>query len=124
MKAMAAEYLFFVDLDSSLCVTERKARIRQRFPDLLEREICVVVKEIEGWYLAGMDATFARRLLKLDPARCVAITKEEFYAPLRSSRSRLSRSDLALEALEHYSLADAVQRCASLAYIVDQHFTR
>lgn len=47
--------IYVHDLNNSPCITARKEEIAKEFPQLTKNEIAVVVKEIEGWYLAGLS---------------------------------------------------------------------
>ena len=50
-----AEYIYVVDLDNAPCITEKKNIINNKFSSIDLNRVLIVVKEIEGWYLAGAD---------------------------------------------------------------------
>ncbi len=52
---MGAEYIFTADLDSLDCPVDRRRGLVARLKRLSIERIAVVIKEIEGWYLAGTD---------------------------------------------------------------------
>lgn len=50
------------DFDNNVCISKKKIAIKAKFPSLKERDILLVVKEIEGWYLAGLSDQACRRI--------------------------------------------------------------
>jgi len=51
------------DINSAPCVSGRKEeKQEEEFKNVDENEIVIVVKEIEGWYLAGLDEEACKRL--------------------------------------------------------------
>jgi len=76
--SMNANYIFIADIDNSPCKTAKKEELKRRFPNLEQNKIIIVVKEIESWYLAGLDEKACKKLR----IRCFdntdSITKEDF----------------------------------------------
>ncbi len=78
INAMRAEYLFVSDLDESPCVTAKKARLASEFEKLSEDRILIVCKEIESWYLAGLNDEGCRQI-RIPPSYDTdRISKEQF----------------------------------------------
>jgi hypothetical protein len=69
--------LFIADIDSAPCVTVRKQKVRERYPEIEEQEIVVVSKEIESWYLAGITTSGASALKVSPPSSTDYLTKED-----------------------------------------------
>ena len=79
IKAMRAEYLFVSDLDESPCVTAKKERIASEFAKLSEdQRILIVCKEIESWYLAGLNDEGCRQIGIPPSYNTDRISKEQF----------------------------------------------
>ena len=74
-----ADYIFVADMDESPCVTARKERIKSQFKKLSMDRILIVCREIESWYLAGLNDD-ARRQIKIRRRfnKTDSISKEQF----------------------------------------------
>ena len=117
-KAMAADYIYLVDINRAPCVTHRKEQVTRRCRQLDEDRICVVIAEIESWYLAGLDATTCKALAVPDHGATEKITKERFDA-MRPRRFD-SRVDFMVELLKCFSIEVGTQRNRSLRYFVER----
>jgi len=79
VQQMGADYIYVQDLDSAPCVTARKEEaIRLLNKAISVDDIAVVVKEIECWYLCGLDEGCCSRLLGKDLANTENFTKSMF----------------------------------------------
>jgi hypothetical protein len=86
---MGDDYIFTRDLDSSPCVTLCKQRITRKYAAESER-IAVVCKEIECWYLGGLDRIAVQKIgIKRVHANTNELTKEDFDAIIPSKPSRM-----------------------------------
>jgi hypothetical protein len=57
------DYLFFKDIDDATCATRSKGDLQARLQYLVpEDRIVIVIKEIEGWYLAGLTVRASQKL--------------------------------------------------------------
>ncbi len=61
IKKMKADYLFLADLDYEPCITSKKDKIINKKDYLTSDRIIVVCKEIESWYLAGINQADSKR---------------------------------------------------------------
>lgn len=114
-----ANYLFIEDINRSPCVTAKKQALRNRYePRLDENRIIVVVKEIESWYLAGLDNNDCERLgIRIFP-KTDNITKEQFNELIPGTfRSRI---DFMAEVLKRFSLETAKQKNKSFDYFMSR----
>lgn len=55
IKAMGADYIFVIDINNSPCVSSKKQKLQDNLKNIDEDRIIVVIKEIESWYLSGLD---------------------------------------------------------------------
>ncbi len=74
----------------------------------------VVVPEIEGWYLAGLDAEHSARLGIGEPAATDQITKEDFTR--MRPRGLAANREFMLELLDGFSVAAARAQNQSFDY--------
>ena len=110
-----ASYIYVTDLNSSAaCVTAKKADVRDRLSRVQANRIAVVVPEIEGWYLAGLNAEHSARLGIDEPGSTDQITKEDFKE-LRP-RGFDSNREFMLAILDCYSVETARAKNASFDY--------
>lgn len=91
-KKRDAEYIFVADNDKLQCVPKKKAEVQKQYHSIDDKsKILIVVKEMEGWYLAGLDENACERL-GFSPFKTTdKIGKGKFKkARLASSRSRIN----------------------------------
>lgn len=55
IKAMGSDYIYVTDIDHTSCITSKKKKIENSIKGIDINKIIVVIKEIESWYLAGLD---------------------------------------------------------------------
>ena len=106
--------LFIADIDSAPCVTIRKEKLKQRYPEVEDQEIVVVSKEIESWYLAGITTDGASALNVSPPSSTDYLTKQDLDR-LRPPELD-SQLDFLLELLKSFDGAAACKRNKSLAH--------
>jgi len=106
--------LFVADINSAPCVTSRKEKVKEHYQDLKDNEIIVVSREIESWYLAGLNASGASALKVNCPAVTDDFSKLDFNR-LRPDRFN-SEVDFMIELLKHFDPMAASKRNASFAY--------
>lgn len=114
-----ADYLFLSDLDTSPCITERKGHLVNSHKGIIEASRTIVVmREIESWYLAGMDDRVCRRLGVRVPRRTDKVTKEQF-AGLMPRRFN-SAVEFMTEILRCFRIETAKGRNRSFCYLMDK----
>ncbi len=106
--------IFVSDLNAAPCVTTRKEKVRERYPDLNDAEIVIVRREIESWYLAGLSADAAAELKVKRPTSTDGLTKEDLNQ-LRPKRLD-SQLDFLLELLKRFDIEEATRRNKSFEY--------
>lgn len=119
IKAMNADYIYLEDLHGTPCVTSKKGVIRGKLIDIDEERIFIVVKEIEGWYLAGLDTEKAHKLKLRRPRDTNSLTKYHFNRLL--SQNFDSRIDCLIEMLKSFSFKEARRRNVSFQYFLDKN---
>ena len=55
------DYIYVTDINDSPCITAKKQEIQDKLKNIDEDRILVVIKEIESWYLAGLDDTCSKK---------------------------------------------------------------
>ncbi|MGA3238012.1 MAG: hypothetical protein ABSG03_17110 [Bryobacteraceae bacterium] len=117
LRAMAHEgfgHLFIADIDSAPCVTIRKEKVMERYPEIEDQEIGVVSREIESWYLAGITANGASALNISPPSSTDNLTKQDLD---RLTPPQLdSQLDFLLEPLKYFDATTACKRNKSFAH--------
>jgi len=128
---MGADYIVTGDLDQMACFPLARQRIQRDLGcDPVDNTInvpndvvAVVVTEIEGWYLAGLDEQSGNALgMKSVPETTDLITKEQFN-DLIPKRLRRPRNDFMIEILKRFSMDIATQerKNKSLIHFVEKY---
>lgn len=110
----AASYIYMTDLDAAPCVTAKKEDVRGRMKRVEVDRVMVVVPEIEGWYLAGLNAEHSARPGIGELVATDQITKEEFTR--MRPRGFASNREFMLEILDCFSVEAAREKNASFDY--------
>jgi hypothetical protein len=117
----AYDYIFIADIDNSPCKTARKQKLIEKIPNLEQDKIIIVVKEIESWYLAGLDEKACKKLR----IRCFdntdSITKEDFrHIYSNSIHSRRPEIDFYLDIIKNYDIDIAKRKNRTFRYFCDK----
>ena len=120
---MGDRYIFVTDMDDAPCITAKKARLQQEYNEIDQACVLVVRREIESWYLAGLDAKQFRQLRIRNFRNTESVSKEQFN--LQYQRTGFaSRIDLMSEILKVFSLDEARERNNSLRYFIEKYLER
>jgi hypothetical protein len=112
------DYIYVVDIDDSPCVTAKKQQIQEELHEIDLKKIIVVIKEIESWYLAGLESTKARELMFQESSTSTDnITKEHFNRMIPQNSSRIVFMN---ELLENFSLETAKRKNKSFRYFAER----
>lgn len=119
LRDLDAHYFYVTDIDNKPCVTAKKDQVtRELGSSAVDRDkLIVVVKEIESWYLAGLDENVIR---KFKLRTCVStndVTKEQFNRVIPITITRIG---FMLTILENYNLNIAENKNRSLKYLIDK----
>ena len=119
IQAMHADYLFVSDLDTSPCVTARKSHLINTHQRMIDAGRTIIVKrEIESWYLAGIDDRVCRKLGVRVLRRTDGVTKERF-AGLMPRRFN-SAVEFMTEILRCFRVETARGKNRSFCYLMDK----
>ena len=112
IKSMGAEYLLLGDLNAHPCFPSKKEALLQKFKQLDDRRVLIVVREIESWCLAGLADN--NPLGVQVPANTSEFTKERFNDTIPKHLD--SRIDYMLEVLKLFHTSTARGRNPSFHY--------
>ena len=117
IKAMNSDYFFFVDINNLPCVTSKKENIGEEYGEIIDlNKIIVVVREIESWYLAGVNYKNSRGLRIRNLRNTCNITKEQFNSLIPKQFD--SRIDFMIEILKRFSIQTAKKKNKSFGYFM------
>ncbi|MBI5361067.1 MAG: hypothetical protein HZA48_10850 [Planctomycetes bacterium] len=118
--AMNADCIFTADINSARCISEKKQTLKDKFQNIAERNILIIIKEIESWYLSGLSDSVMKKF------RCPAIkatdgiTKEKFNDFFSKSKFD-SRIDFMTEILKNFKTETAKQKNKSFNYFFGKY---
>lgn len=116
VRRMKDDCLVFADIDNEPGVKAKKHILTERFCVLESREIIVIIREIESWYLAGLDEAAERDLSLPHHSSTDDLSKEYFNS--RIPRHFVSRIAFMLEILSRFSAPVACRKNKSFHYFV------
>ncbi|MFW5995892.1 MAG: hypothetical protein ACOCQB_01360 [Halanaerobiaceae bacterium] len=118
VQTMQQDYIYIEDLDDVPTPSRKKKNIIEIFNDLDRERVVIVVKEIEGWYLAGLNRESCECLGLDYLERTDDIYKEDFNEMIpHHFRSRI---DFMQEIIKEFSLKTGVKKNRSLSYFVSK----
>lgn len=110
------DYICVCDIDTTGCYPEKKRSIINKNNLIEEDKIVVVIKEIESWYLAGINNDFLRSIRAgLIDRNCNEITKEIFNNLIPKKMPRVIFMD---KILENYNFNLAKRNNSSFLYFL------
>lgn len=118
INAMRAEYLFVFDMDESLCVTKKKERCASKFEKLSEEHILIVCREIESWYLAGLNDEGCSQIGIPPSYNTDSMSKEQFDGMM--PKKFASRIDFMQEIMKVFDQNTALTRNNSFRYFIQK----
>ncbi len=118
LNSMNADYIFARDINNAPCITSKRDKITRKFNQIPETKIIVVVKEIESWYLAGLDKNTSKKCgIRKKIGTTDNITKEHFNHLIPRN---MPRTDFIQKILENYDVEIAKERCESFGYFLNK----
>ena len=117
INSMKANYICIGDIDEVLCVTSKKERIMDDFDEkITKNKIIIVIKEIESWYLAGLDEKVSKELgIRKKIETTDNIIKEHFNQLIPK---KMPRSVFMRKILENYDVEVAEGKNRSFEYFL------
>ena len=118
INAMNADYIFAGDLNSAPCITFKKGKITNEFNQIAEEKIIIVAKEIESWYLAGLDEKISKKLsIRKKIQFTDTITKEDFNRLIPKSMPRI---EFMQKILDNYNIEIGKKKNSSFGYFLNK----
>lgn len=118
INAMNADYIFTGDLNSAPCITFKKGKITNEYNQIAEDKIIIVAKEIESWYLAGLDENTSKKLSIRKKIRSTdTITKEDFNRLIPKSMPRI---EFMRKILDNYNIEIGKEKNSSFGYFLNK----
>ncbi|SIQ39990.1 hypothetical protein [Halanaerobium kushneri] len=118
INSMEADYFLVGDLDENSCVTEKKEKILEAFGNVSLKKIIVVIKEIESWYLAGLDQKTSSNIGIHNFEDTNDLFKEDFNELLETKYD--SRIDFMQEIIKVFSIKVALEKNNSFRYFFNK----
>jgi len=119
INSMRSDYFFLRDINQSLCITARKEKVANTYGELIDlNKIIVVIKEVESWYLAGLDNNNCKELGLEAFDRTDETTKEQFNSLIPNRFD--SRIDFMQEILKRFCIKTAKEKNASFDYFMSK----
>ncbi|MEN6609468.1 MAG: hypothetical protein ABFC24_01375 [Methanoregulaceae archaeon] len=119
LNALGHEYIFVGDIDFEPSVESKKYLLTGRYQELAGDHIVVVIREIESWYLAGLDRSAEARLGVRHLELTNTVTKEDFVKMI--PRRFVSKVDFMFEILKFFSLESAEEKNRSFRFFVRKY---
>jgi hypothetical protein len=116
---MRHDYILVADIDQEQSVRAKKSVIYARFDSIDSAHIIVIIKEIESWYLAGLDTSAAGSLGIRPLPGTDSVTKEDFNR--RIPRKYPSRIAFMIQCLRHFSLDVAMTKNRSFRFFLEKY---
>jgi len=116
--SIVADYIYVTDFNDAPCFTYRKLAKQSNLTNLDKDKIIVARKEIEGWYLAGLDETCSKKCGIIHCQSTDNITKEQFNN-LIPRKFESSRIVFCQEILKYFNLEIAKQKNESFRYFLE-----
>lgn len=111
-----ADYILFADIDSSLCVTQKKESLYE----FVEKDkTIIVIMEIESWFLAGLDAEASKKLKMKFLENTDDVTKEMFRDLIKQRFD--SDIDAMIEILKYFAIEIAKSKNKSFKYFIEKY---
>jgi len=119
IEAMNGDYLYVADINDAPCVTSKKEAIQNKIKNCKIERMLIVKREIESWYLAGLDDTSSKNFKIKTSGDTEGISKERFD----DLKPKIfdSRIDFMLEILKSFSPETAKRKNGSFKYFVDKY---
>lgn len=121
VNSMNADYICFGDFNNAPCVTAAKGKVNSKFNNIISDDnIIVVFKEIESWYLAGLDKSACIKLgIRRDIVNTNNITKRHFKTLIPSNFNSIK--NFMLEILKCFSIKIAKKKNKSFKYFIEKY---
>ncbi|MCK5450852.1 MAG: hypothetical protein KAI70_03715 [Candidatus Omnitrophica bacterium] len=119
INSMKADYICVGDIDEFPCITTKKEKLTKDFGKKITVDtIAVVIKEMEGWYLAGLDKKASKKIgIREKIGTTDNITKERFNQLIPK---QMPRPVFMQKILENYDVELAEGKNRSFGYFLNK----
>ena len=119
IKGMSADYIYVSDINNEPCITAKKQDIQNKYEEINKDRIIVVIREIESWYLSGLDDRSLKSLGIHYPNTTDNVTKEQFNRLIPKKFD--SRIDFMQEILKCFHIETGKQKNTSFRYFLEKY---
>lgn len=121
---MQADYIVVTDIDHNPCITAKKEKLLAgKFSGIDRSHIQLVIREIEGWYLAGLNEKSRKDVgIKTKTAPVTDDLTKEAFNRLKPQRFS-SRIDFMAEVLKRFDIPTARGNNRSFDYFCKKYLS-
>ncbi len=109
-----ADYIYLTDINHSPCISGKKQSVIAQLKCINLKRIFIVKKEIESWYIAGINEKESKKLKIRYFENTDEILKEQFNKLIPKKYN--SRIDFITELINVFSYKDALRKNSSFKY--------
>ena len=123
-KAKNDDCICVADINDAPCISERKREKQEKeFKNVDKDRIMIVIKKIEGWYLAGLDDDACEELGIANFQNTDEVTKSRFNSLWRESKKFDSEVDFMQEIVKpsNFDIETAKRKNKSFKYFVEKY---
>ena len=121
LNAMNEDYVFLTDLDDYISIKAKLDEVCECYKEIDRERIILVIKEVEGWYFAGITEKNAKKLkIKLSDFRKFdpnTIRKEQFNEKVKPKK--YNETDFKIEIIKLFDITHARERNGSFEYLLN-----
>ncbi|WIW27620.1 hypothetical protein [Bacillus inaquosorum] len=110
------DYIFTVDLDECSSIDDKITEVIKKYKNVEKEKVYVVIKEIEGWFLAGLETEDKLKLNFKHKHNCNEIIKESFDSVIPP---KTKKTTFLIELIEKFKLEVARKNSHSLRYLCE-----
>lgn len=116
IRTLKFDYILAADIDLQPSVGAKIRIIEDRFSEIDRKKVVIVIKEIESWFLAGLNESTTARFNLPPIYNTEEIFKEDFNQLYR--KKFRSRIDFMREILKQYSIEIAMSKNRSFDFFI------
>lgn len=112
------DYIFLTDINAAPCISAKKESKLSKYTNIDENKTIVVIKEIESWYIAGVNVKNSEKLGIPPYNDTNNLDKEQFNKLIPKKFD--SRIDFMQEILNYFQIKTAKKKNKSCKYFFDK----
>jgi hypothetical protein len=118
IRAMKSDHFFLKDINTSPCITAKRESIQKDYKKAINPvNIIILIKEIESWYLAGLDDKNGKGLGLSKLSNTDEVTKEQFEKMIPE---KFVRIDFMAEIMKRFSIETAKHKNKTFRYFMEK----